>query len=362
MKYNFGIDGDIGGWVYTKEYVRWKMQGLEGKPVTVRINSLGGRVDHALAIAQQFRDHGNVTCVIVGMCASAATVVCMGAAKVIMDSNALFLAHKCSNAVITWERMNADQIRDFISKLEKNAEDNDTIDRVIATMYANKSGLSVERVLDIMKKGAWLDAEHVGQFKLVDEVRNVGGEKTDAKANFAQVQVAYGLPDLPEGKKWYQPLVNLFGRNIPIEEESADDTVINNPASSAAEDGNKSNQTTQSSNIMKKTFSAVCALLAIESLAITDGKVNDITEQQMDAIEGELDRLNKEAGKVPGLEQKNTELQTKINDLTAQIEALKKAPGDKSTTVRTEGAGDTVDYNDDATAAKLASQLVDALR
>ena len=361
MKYNFGLDGDIGGWVYTKEYVRWKLQGMEGKPVTVRINSLGGRVDHALAIAQQFRDHGDVTCVIVGMCASAATIVCMGAAKVIMDSNALFLAHKCRNLVSSWDMMNADEIRDFISKLEKNAQDNETIDRVIATMYANKSGLPIDRVLEVMKKGAWLDADHVGQLKLVDEVRSVGGEKTNAKENFAQVQVAYGLPDLPEGKKWYQPLVNLFGRDVPVAEEPVDDPENNNPAPSAAEDGNKSNQTNQSSNIMKKTFKFVCALLAIEAINIAEGKANEITEQQMDAIEGELARLNAEAEKVPGLEQQKKDLEQQIATLTAQVNALKQAPGDKSPGVHTEGQG-TVDYNDDATAARLASELVDSLR
>lgn len=358
MKYNFGIDGDIGGWVYTKEYVRWKLQGMEGKPVTVRINSLGGRVDHALAIAQQFRDHGNVTCVIVGMCASAATIVCMGAAKVIMDSNALFLAHKCLNTVFKWELMNADQIREFIAKLEKNAEDNETIDRVIATMYANKSGLPVARVLEVMTRGAWLDANQVGQLKLVDEVRSVGGEKTNAKENFAQVQVAYGLPDLPEGKKWYQPLVNLFSRDLPVSEEPADDPENSNPAPSAAGEGDKSNPNPINSKM--KTFKFVCALPACEKISFAEGKASEITEQQMDAIEGELARLNTEAEKVPALEQEKKALQQQVSDLTAQIEALKKAPGAKSPGVHTEGQK-VVDYNDDATAAQLASQLVDAL-
>lgn len=112
---------------------------------------------------------------------------------------------------------------------------------------------------------------------------------------------------------------------------------------------------------MKKTFKFVCALLAIEAINIAEGKANEITEQQMDAIEGELARLNAEAEKVPGLEQEKNDLQQKINDLTAQVNALKQAPGDKSPGVHTEGQG-TVDYNDDATAARLASELVDLLR
>lgn len=356
MKYNFGIDGDIGGWVYTKEYVRWKLSGTEGKPVTVRINSLGGRVDHALAIAQMFRDHGNITCVIVGMCASAATIIAMGAKNVIMDTNALFLAHKCLNVVDKYEMMNADDMRTFIEKLQKNVDDNDTIDRVIATMYANKSGLAIDRVLDIMKKGAWLDATTVGQLKLVDEVKDVG-EKTNAKENFAQVQLAYGLPDLPEGKKWYQPLVNLFGRPLPIEEEPEPKQNQEPTApAAAAESGTTQNQPT-----MKKTFATICAFLAVEALAFNEGKTTDLTEEQINSLEGEMARLQTEAGKVTALETEKSDLQNKLDELQKKYDALAKQPGDTTSEVKTEEKHGAVDLNDDAQAAKLAEALVNSL-
>ena len=50
---------DAGG--YSKQYIRNQLAGLKGKPVNVRISSLGGAVDDGLDIRQQFIDHGDVT-------------------------------------------------------------------------------------------------------------------------------------------------------------------------------------------------------------------------------------------------------------------------------------------------------------
>lgn len=63
MTYNLNIDDYIGRWGYSKQYVRNQLAGLKGKPVNVRISSLGGAVDDGLDIRQQFVDHGDVTAV-----------------------------------------------------------------------------------------------------------------------------------------------------------------------------------------------------------------------------------------------------------------------------------------------------------
>ena len=53
MTYNLNIDDYIGRWGYSKQYVRNQLAGLKGKPVNVRISSLGGAVDDGLDIRQQ---------------------------------------------------------------------------------------------------------------------------------------------------------------------------------------------------------------------------------------------------------------------------------------------------------------------
>ena len=50
MTYNLNIDDIIGRWGYSQQYVRNQLAGLKGKPVNVRISSLGGSVADGLDI------------------------------------------------------------------------------------------------------------------------------------------------------------------------------------------------------------------------------------------------------------------------------------------------------------------------
>lgn len=95
MDYSISIDSHIGPWGYSKNYIRSQMSGLKNKPVNVRVSSLGGSVDDALDIRQQFLDHGNVTCYLYGYVASAATILATGAKKTCMSSMHSTLFIRC---------------------------------------------------------------------------------------------------------------------------------------------------------------------------------------------------------------------------------------------------------------------------
>ena len=114
MTYNINIDDYIGRWGYSKQYIRNQLAGLKGKPVNVRISSLGGSVEHGLDIRQQFLDHGEVTAYLYGLVASSATIAALGAKKVCISKYCMFLVHKVSNWVDAWGQMNADQIQQLI--------------------------------------------------------------------------------------------------------------------------------------------------------------------------------------------------------------------------------------------------------
>ena len=66
---------------------------------------------------------------------------------------------------------------------------------------------------------------------------------------------------------------------------------------------------------MNKNYKSICALLSIESIALTDGKAS-LTDEQLTALDKALEM----------------KLQV-ISDLEAQIAALKAAPAVTSTTV-----------------------------
>jgi ClpP class serine protease len=51
----------------------------------------------ALQIRQMFLKHDNVTAHLYGFIASTATIIAMGAKRIVMGESALLLVHRCSN-------------------------------------------------------------------------------------------------------------------------------------------------------------------------------------------------------------------------------------------------------------------------
>ena len=71
---------------------------------------------------------------------------------------------------------------------------------------------------------------------------------------------------------------------------------------------------------MKKDYQKVNAILNVEGLEFDkDGKVT-LTEDQVKALNEKVDALEKDA----------SDKQTKVDELTVQVENLKKADGDKT--------------------------------
>lgn len=169
--YNIDIDSYI-GYPISAAYVKSKLLPLKGRPVTVRINSYGGDVMTALDIRQQFRDHGDVTAYIMGMTASAATILAMGAKKVIMSRYALMLVHPASAGVTEWGMYNHDQLEEAINRLRHQQSTLDNIDSVIAAIYADHSAgrSDAKQMAEIMREARWLNADEALKAGLIDAI------------------------------------------------------------------------------------------------------------------------------------------------------------------------------------------------
>lgn len=197
--YHIDIDSYI-GYPISKGYVSVKLKPLQGKPCNVRINSYGGDVMTALDIRQQFIDHGQVTAYIVGMTASAATILAMGAKRVVMSRFALMLVHPCSELVDTFSYYNREELEKVISDLRKLQSDMATIDRVIASIYAAKSGHAGKDMSTLMKEARWITAEEALSYGLIDAIDEDDDQPTipTSLTNATREHfIACGLP-LPE--------------------------------------------------------------------------------------------------------------------------------------------------------------------
>lgn len=324
--YHIDIDSYI-GYPISKGYVKSKLQPMKGKPCAVRINSYGGDVQTALDIRQQFIDHGQVTAYIIGMTASAATILAMGARKVVMSRYALMLVHPCSAAVTQWGYYNKEKLAKAIDKLRKTQADLKTLDRVVASIYAAKVGAhNAGSMAALMQEARWIGAEEALRLGLIDEIDPDEEQPDPAKEPMTDAQrehiVACGLPvptfntntastntntatTATTATASEQQMRKTIGEAVrdffeTIFARAAKPSCAAKPAeakpqgaAAATTDDKPHNTNTPIMNTQTLTPATLCAKLGVAHITATDGKVTFTTEQ-IDALEKVIKALDDE--------------------------------------------------------------------
>ncbi len=329
MNYQITIDAFIGPWAYSKQYVRNMLAPHKGKHVDVKISSLGGNLDHGLDIRQQFIDHGDVTAYLSGFVASAATVIAMGAKRIVMSKYAMFLVHKCSNFIDAWGSYNADEMQKLIDELTANKKENDKIDVVLANMYADRCKKNVSEILNILKEGRWLSAQEALELGFIDEIAEVDDtEKLNFTAEMGEKFLAMGIPTLglteqaPHTDDEQPVSDSLFKHYV-----KAFRALIGNPE--------KTKQLLTQQDMKKKTynFAKIGSLLNLDSITPdADGDVT-VSAEQFEAINNRLEELENSVTE-------NSAKDVEIERLKTQIENLKNAPGADTSEIKDDGAND----------------------
>ena len=272
------IDGYIGPYAYSKQFIKSMLDDSKDE-VTIKISSLGGDVDHALAIHDMLAQQGNVTIVYTGFNASSATILSLGASKIRMSENSFYLIHKVMSWVDAWGYMNEDQIEEAMQQLEKDKNNNAKITLQLAKMYAKKSGKPISDILDLMKQETWLSAEEAKNWGFVDEIFSPG-EKVNYLNDYKMVAMisASGLP---------VPRCNEFQTEPPKQ----NDNFWNKLSETISKLLPNQNATSNSQN-MNKQFIRVNKVLSVEKLDSTEAGVM-LTAEQMDKIDQSLSKLDK---------------------------------------------------------------------
>lgn len=131
-----------------------------GEELEVIINSGGGSVFPASEIYTVLRDYaGNTIVKIVGLAASAASVVAMAGTKVLMSPTAQMMIHN----VTTYAEGDYRDM-EHTAEILKNAND------TIANAYRLKSGKTQEELLALMDNETWMTAQKAKELGLIDEI------------------------------------------------------------------------------------------------------------------------------------------------------------------------------------------------
>ncbi|MDE6182250.1 MAG: Clp protease ClpP [Eubacteriales bacterium] len=136
-----------------------KLSRANGQDVTIEINSGGGDIFAGSEIYTALRNYkGNVNINIVGLAASAASVIAM-AGNCKISPTGLFMIHNVSCCVSGDYKV-----------LEKEVEVLKKCNQVIANAYMEKTGISNEKLLELMDKETWLTPKDCIESGFVDEI------------------------------------------------------------------------------------------------------------------------------------------------------------------------------------------------
>ena len=273
------IDGPIGQYSFSKQFMRNELSGQSKNSVLIKISSLGGSVDDALNIYDQFIEHGNVTAELSAFVASSATLISLGAKTVRMNENSFYLIHKAMNWVDEWGSMNEDEIDALIAKLETQKQQLAKVTLQLAKMYVKKTGKTLDEIISLMKQQTWLTAEEAKKWGFVDEVF-VPEIAVNFLENLQMVSMisSSGYPDPPRKQLLKAPAPELVEG---VDEESIIDRIWNR-ITNKQKDVTPINKTE-----MKTQFLNVNKVLAVDSLESTAEGVF-LNETQLEAIENRL--------------------------------------------------------------------------
>ena len=137
------------------------------KPVTVEINSGGGDLFAGNEIYYMLHERGNVTVDIVGLCASAATIVACGGSHIRAIPGMQYMIHNVScGAYGDYHEM------DHTSDVLKNANVS------VSNIYQRRTGMSEKDLLKLMNEETWMDAKRAKELGFIDEIIGEDKKKT----------------------------------------------------------------------------------------------------------------------------------------------------------------------------------------
>ena len=165
---------------FTAKKMAGILRNIGGRDATVKLNSPGGDMFEGLSIYNQLAEYpGKVTVKVMGIAASAASIIAMAGDEVLMGEGTTMMIHRAWGAVIG-------NTHDFAAA----APVFDGFDRSMASIYAGRTGLAEAAIIEMLdgpmrrSDGTYLTAAEAIEKKFADGSFDAGNEDA-AVANAA---------------------------------------------------------------------------------------------------------------------------------------------------------------------------------
>lgn len=231
--------------------------------ITLHINSPGGSVFSAVAIANTLKNHkAKVTANIDGLAASAATIITSACDTVRMPKNALFMIHN----PITFAYGNNQEMQKTVEMLDK-------VKNSIIETYLNKTKTDKETLSELMDNETWMNAEEAKEYGFIDEILDENVEKEVIENKLIINNMAFDISKFKnfKEKKIQEPrVINISVNSTGSPEEIADK--FRNILNSTENQKNKGGNMTLEE--LKNKFPELCNQI------INEGKEAGITKER----------------------------------------------------------------------------------
>lgn len=201
--------------------------------ITLHINSPGGSVFSAVAIANTLKNHkAKITANIDGLAASAATIITSACDTVRMPKNALFMVHN----PITFAYGNNQDMQKTLEMLNK-------VKNSIIETYLNKAKTNKETLSELMDNETWMSAEEAKEYGFVDEILDESVEKEVIENKLIINNMAFDISrfkNFKEKKNQDPRIINISVNSTGSPEEIADKfrDILNSTENQKNEGGN----------------------------------------------------------------------------------------------------------------------------
>lgn len=156
----FGSEDDV----VTREFIKDLNNHPNVSRINVHINSGGGEVFAAVAIAQQLKKHkAEVHTYVEGLAASAATIIALAGDVRHMTVSSLYMIHLPSMSV-QGNRFSLDKGKEILQKVED----------VIRLTYKDKTNLSDEELTAMLEHETWLTADQAYKYGFINDIEEDG--------------------------------------------------------------------------------------------------------------------------------------------------------------------------------------------
>jgi ATP-dependent Clp protease, protease subunit len=187
-----------------------KALGNEIEEIELHINSNGGSVFDGLAIRALLRNHkATVTAYIDGLAASIASIIAMGADKIIMAKGSQMMIHN-PMASAFGEAKDLRDTADFLDKIRDS----------LVSVYEDKTGKAKEDLIALLDKEHWMSAEEAVEDGFADEVE---GQKEISAQMAGTIAVFNGVSlDVSNYRNVPDRLLSMAPPSIPINKKTVE--------------------------------------------------------------------------------------------------------------------------------------------